>query len=389
MDYAVRKLYYTTRFNNWMVAIMSSRQALARGVAGFGMALLLAACGHDVAPQTAPRAALVVQPQLVQTGIEIFAGEIRAQREPALSFRVGGKIARRLVDAGARVREGQVLAELDSADLRLQAEAAQAQLAAAAAEAALAGAELARYEELLARKLISQSVLDTKQATFEAAQAQAANARAQLAVMQNQSDYARLQAPQDGVIVQRLAEAGQVVAAGQAVFVLAVDGGREVAISIPEARIAAFKLGQPVQVELWSRAGERWPGSVRELSPAADPQARTFAARIEFTAPVPVDLGQSARVYATHADAPRLGVPVSAVGGEAEQAFVWVVDPIHSRATRRAVRVLAWGEREATIDEGLSATDWVVSGGVHLIREGETLRPLDHDNRVVDLKASP
>jgi len=368
---------------------MSSRQALTRGIAGFGLALLLAGCGGDLPPEPGPRAALVVHPQPVQAGIEVYAGDVRARREPALSFRINGKITRRLVDAGARVRQGELLAELDPADLRLQIEAAQAQLAAAAAEASLAEAELGRYAEMLARKLVSQSVLDSKQATFDAAQAQAANARAQLAAMQNQRDYARLLAPQDGVIVQRLAEAGQVVEAGQAVFVLAVEGGREVAISIPEARIAGFKVGQQVQVELWSRAGERWPGTVRELSPAADPQARTFAARVEFAAPVAVELGQSARVYVAHADAVQLGVPVSAVGGEAEEAFVWVVDPLRSRATRRPVRVLAWGEREATIAEGLSASDWVVSGGVHLIREGEPLRPLDRDNRVVDLKASP
>ena len=104
---------------------------------------------------------------------------------------------------------------------------------------------------MLERGLVSQSLFDAKQAAFTAAQAQTSNARAQLAVMQNQRDYARLTAPQDGVIATRLAEAGQVVAAGQTVFVLAADGEREVAISVPENQIARFPVGTPVMVELW------------------------------------------------------------------------------------------------------------------------------------------
>lgn len=367
---------------------MRNRQAFVRWVMTFGAALSLMACGQDTAPEPSIRPAMVVQPQPMQSGIQIFSGDVRARQEPALSFRVGGKIARRLVDAGAQVSKGTLLAELDPADLRLQVEAARAQLAAAEAELSLAQAERDRYAEMLARQLVSQSVFDAKNATFEATRAKAENAKAQLAVMENQRDHTRLLAPQDGVIAQRLAEAGQVVAAGQAVFVLAVDGEREVAISVPEARIEQFKVGQAVLVELWSRAGERWPGTIRELSPAADPQARTFAARVNFASSQPVELGQSARVYVVDTQAQMLGVPLPAVGGEAGDAFVWIVDPATSRAVRRSVRVLAWGERQAVIAGGLVVDDWVISGGVHLVREGERVHAVDRDNRPVNLKAA-
>lgn len=366
------------------------RSMTGMGLAVAGMALALAACSSTEPEEAPPRPAMVVRAQPAQAATQMFSGEVRAHQEPALSFRVGGKIAQRFVDAGARVRAGEALAELDPQDLRLQAEAARAQLAAAQAELSLARAELERHTGMLERGLVSQSLFDAKQAAFTAAQAQASNARAQLAVMQNQRDYARLTAPQDGVIAARLAEAGQVVAAGQTVFVLAADGEREVAISVPENQIERFPVGTPVLVELWSRPDKRWPGKVRELSPAADPAARTFAARVAFDAPeAEVDIGQSARVYAADGGATALGVPLAAVGGEAGDAYVYVLDPATSTAQHRAVRVLAWGEREATIGEGVSPQDWVIAGGVHLIREGERLRAVDRDNRSVDLSDAP
>ena len=118
------------------------------------------------------------------------------------------------------MKRGQLLAELDSGDARLQASAAQADMA-------RLGGDLERYRKLLAQKLISQSAFDAQQAAWRAA-------RAKYELMRNQDDYTRLRAPRDGVIASRQAEAGQVVAAGQPIFLLAADGGREVAIGLPQ-----------------------------------------------------------------------------------------------------------------------------------------------------------
>ncbi|HET9049286.1 MAG TPA: efflux RND transporter periplasmic adaptor subunit [Chiayiivirga sp.] len=365
-------------------SVASSR--LATLLAG---TLILVACGSPAPPVPTLRTVLVVQAQAADGSAQVFSGDVRARLEPTLAFRVGGKIVRRSVDAGARVERGEVLAELDQDDLRLQVEAAKAQLAAAQAELGLAESERDRYREMLARGLVSQSLFDAKTAAFEAAQAKSDSAGAQSTVMENQRDYARLVAPNDGVIAQRLAEAGQVVAAGQPVFVLAADGEREVAISVPELRVGEFSVGQSVQVELWSRPGEYWPGTVRELSPAADPQARTFAARVSFATPVPVELGQSARVYVANLGESAMSVPLSAVDGEGEAAFVWVLDPATSRVRKRPVEIKAWGERQASLVSGVANNDWVVAGGVHLLREDERVRAVDRDNRPFDLKAAP
>ena len=351
-----------------------------------GLLAALAGCGDDAATQETARPAWVVQASTQGAAPTAYAGEVRARHEPALAFRIGGKISKRFVDVGARVKKDQPLAELDASDVGLQRDAAQAQLSSAEADLALATSELERYRDLVAQQLVSRSLYDARVSQHEAALARVRQARAQADVSVNQAGYAVLRAPASGVIAQRLAEAGQVVAAGQTVFVLAEDGEREVAISVPERDARDFSVGRPLAVELWSRPGERFPGSLREISPSADPQARTFAARVSFEpGDTPVDLGQSARVYANGGDQPVVTVPLSAVHEMDGEAAIWVVDPEDSSVHLRPVALGAYGEDRVPVLEGLAAGDWVVAAGVHLLLEGQRITPIDDQNRPVDL----
>ncbi|MEZ0469142.1 efflux RND transporter periplasmic adaptor subunit [Luteimonas salinilitoris] len=351
------------------------------------LALLLGGCGNGAGTEAAPRPVLVERPAGGAAGAALaLAGEIRARAESALSFRVGGKLVQRHVDIGAVVRRGDLLAELDPGDQRLQARSAQAQYAAADAELKRARADQARYERLAAQQLVSQSTLDAQTAAFRAAQGQARAARAQLDVARNQAGYTELRAPEDGVIADRQAEAGQVVAAGQTIFTLAGDGGREVAVALPESRIRAFRIGQEVAVELWSAPGRRWSGRIREIAPAADPQARTYAARValEDAAAAAVELGQSARVYAADADGAAISVPLSAVQrGDDGGTALWVVDPQDPVARQVPVRLGEFGAERVPVLDGLPADALVVVAGGHLLREGQPVAPLDRDNRPI------
>jgi multidrug efflux system membrane fusion protein len=304
------------------------------------------------------------------------------------------------VDAGAHVRAGQVLAELDPTDLRLQSEAYRAQQASAESDLALAKSELDRYKNLVDRQLVSRSLYDAKLASYQAADARLRQARAQSSVYGNQAGYAVLRAPAAGLIAQRLAEAGQVVAAGQTVFVLAVDGEREVAISLPEQTLRQFSLGRDMAVELWAAPGKQFPGKLRELAAAADPMTRTYAARVSFTAPgVPVDIGQSARVYAQDAGGNSIAVPLPALVQKGNGSAVWVVHREESgsgeqRQTQDVVRLTpiaigAYGETSVPVISGLSPGDWVVAAGAHLLREGQAVHPVDRDDRAVDVTVAP
>lgn len=356
-----------------------------------GASLLLAvlsACGK---PEPAPVAAvpvLVMHPVGSDgAAISAFPGEVRAREEAALGFRVGGKLLRRKVDAGDLVKKGQVLAELDVADYALQASAAQAQYAAAEADLVRARDDQKRYQALAEQQLVSRSTLDAQTAAFKAAQAQANAARSNLEVARNQAAYAELRAPEDGVIASRQAEAGQVLAAGQTVYTLAAAGAREVAIALPESGIRDFRVGQAVQVELWNQPGQRWPGSIREIAPAADAQARTYATRVSLAPEAwsAVELGQSARVFIAHDSNAALTVPLAAVqqGSSPKQASVWVVDPASGTLQARAVALGAYGAQSVPVLSGLKAEDWVVAAGGHLLREGQAVIAVDRNNQPV------
>ncbi|HAM77279.1 MAG: efflux transporter periplasmic adaptor subunit [Alcanivorax sp.] len=353
------------------------------------LALVMAACSPaEPESDTSPRPALVVQPGTGDALRDIYPGEVRARYEPELAFRIGGKISRRMVTVGDRVEAGQPLAELNAEDVRLELDAARARLTSARSDQRLARSELERYRTLLERQVISQSQFDSVESRAEASDAQLEQARAQLKVAGNQADYAVLEAPETGVIAQRLAEAGQVVAAGQAVFVLAVDGDREVVIDLPEQDVKRFQVGDEVAIELWSRPGEPFPGRIRELAPAADPSSRTFEARVAFdNDTADANLGQSARVLVDHANggADVLTVPLAAVTADQGESFVWVVNPDDATLVKTPVRTGAYREDRVPVLEGLSADDWVVAAGTQVLREGQKVRPVDRQNRQVSL----
>jgi len=359
--------------------------AKTTGLAAVTAVLLLAGCGHNTPPVETPQAVLVAHPgEGMPAAVSALAGEIHARQESTLAFRVGGNLIRRSVDVGDRVKRGEVLAELDPGDLRLQAQATQAQLAAAQAELARAGADRARYAKLAEQQLVSRSSLDAQNAAYAAAAGQARAIRAQSEVARNQSAYTQLRAPRDGVIATREAEAGQVVAAGQTIFTLAGDAGREVVIALPESSVRDFSVGQPVLVELWNAPGKRLPGTIREIAPAADPQARTYAARITLAgaAADAVQLGQSARVYVQSGVDQALGIPLSAVQRDTNgTSAVWVVNPTTRKLHLTPVRLGAFGTDGVPVLAGVSTGDWVVTAGGHLLREGQSVAPVDRDNR--------
>ncbi|ROO02332.1 efflux transporter periplasmic adaptor subunit [Pseudomonas moraviensis] len=349
------------------------------------LAFLLSACGQEEVTKVTVRPAMVVQPEPSAQAMESYPGEVRARYEPDLAFRIGGKVSRRLVDEGQRVKADQPLAELDPQDVRLQLEATRAQVAAAEANLNLVRAERDRYKTLMERQMVSRSAYDNAENLYRSGEARLKQIKAEFNVSTNQASYAVLRAPQDGVVAKRSVEVGQVVAAGQTVFTLATDGEREVLISLPEQSFGRFKVGQAVSVELWAQQNQRFAGQIRELSPSADPRSRTFAARISFTSgKVPAQLGQSARVFVQAADSVSLSIPLSALTAENGATYVWVVNG-NNTLKKTPVRVGPFGEKSVAVLQGLNASDWVVAAGVHVLLDGQQVRPVDRSNRVVNL----
>jgi len=340
-------------------------------------ALAVAACTNSRPAEEPVRPVIAVQ---VQPGSgetrDVYSGEVRARYESDAAFRVSGKLVARLVDAGAAVRKGQVLARLDPEDARLAASAAGAQLAAAESDYALAKAELTRYRELLDKKFISASAFDAKQNAYNAAKGRLEQMRSQSAISTNQASYTTLVADADAIVVSVSAEPGQVVSAGQAVLRLARAGEKEIVINAPESQLDRFKAGQPVGISLWTDPQRIFAGRVREIAGGADPVTRTYLVRVTAVDP-PADarLGMSANVHLRTASTESVVVvPLTALSRSRDAAAVWVVDPASKQVKLRPVAVAQLREDGAAITGGLKPGEWVVTAGVHKLREDQVVR---------------
>ncbi len=337
-------------------------------------ALLLAACSRPEPPQEPVRAVKVIT-----VGAEAFssrheyAGEVRAQRESPLGFRVGGKLLKRQAELGQHVNAGQVLAQLDSQDYQLAASAARAQVTAAASSRDLAAADFRRYQTLKAQGFISGAELERHQATLKAAQAQLDQAQSQFSVQGNQAQYAVLTADVAGVVTAIEVEPGQVVKAGDPVLRIAADGARDVVFSVPEDRVAAVKVGAPVGIRLWSQGAEL-PGRVREVAASSDPVTRTYAVKVSIDAKAPPALGATASVLLDAGGAvglPVIKLPTSALRQEGQSTAVWLVDKASMTVKSQVIQIATADGNEAVVAAGLQPGMLVVSAGVHVLSPGQ------------------
>lgn len=352
-----------------------------------GVALIAAGCAPgEKADKTA-----VVRPVVAMTvgasdaaGGAVYSGEVRARREADLGFRVPGKIIARVVDVGASVKKGQVLARLDPIDNQMNADASRAAVAAAKTDLQFASAELDRYKTLFEKNFVSKTVLEQKSATFDAAKSRLDQAESQASITRNQVGYTTLVADQDGVITAVLAEAGQVVGAGQPVMRLARPEEKEVLISIPETRLAATRAAKEVAVRLWANPEKIYRGHVREVAPSADAGTRTFATRVSILgADADVALGMTANVLFPNGPATTgksagsaTIIPLTALSREGDKTAVWVIDAKSNQVSLRSVGVKQYREDGIVIGSGLAAGDMIAVAGVHKLVTGQTVRPV-------------
>lgn len=334
----------------------------------------LAGCQPAAQPPAVDRTVLVHTVAPADATAGTYTGEIRARHEVDLAFRVGGKIAARLVDAGAAIKPGQPLARLDPADLQLAADAARAQLAAADSDLATARADKERYAGLLAKKFVSPAAFEARDNAFNAAAARLEQARSQQRLSGNQAAYGTLAGEFPAVVTAVLADAGQVVAAGQPVLRVARPEEKEVAIAVPEGRLAEIRAAKAFAVDLWAGPKTALVGELRELAPAADPATRTYAARIRIKTPPPeLQLGMTARVsVAGRSEAPLL-VPLAAVVDRGQGPQVLVV--ADGKVALRPIRVAAFREDGVAIADGLQAGELVVAAGAERLVAGQAVTP--------------
>jgi membrane fusion protein, multidrug efflux system len=351
-----------------------ARQALA--VLAMATVATLAACSK---PAPAPEPVRSVKVMAVgETGVQSayeFSGTVAARAESRLGFRVGGKISKRLVEVGQRVKAGELLAQLDPQDLALAASAARSQVSAAQTQADLAQADFKRFKDLRDQGFISTAELDRREAALKAATATLDQARAQLSVQGNQAGYAALVAPTAGVIVGVDAEAGQVVGAGTPVIRLAADGARDAVFSVPEQQLKLIKVGDSVKLRLPAEEDRALTGKVREIGASADPATRTFPVKVQIEGASP-PIGATAYILPASLSgqgATALKLPTSALRETAAgKSAVWLLDKTSMTVQSKDVQVITADANDAVLEPGsLGAGQWVVTAGVHVLQPGQ------------------
>lgn len=359
---------------------MLHRSFISKGIISLSL-LALSACSEK--PQDDPRTSIpLVKTATVQQApsqSRIFTGVVGARVQSDLAFRVSGKILERYVDAGQKVKRGQPLFRIDPNDLLLSAKGQQETVLAAKARADQTAQEELRHQGLVEAGAISASTYDQIKAAADAAQAQLKASESQADVAKNASGYAKLYADSDGVIVETLAEPGQVVGAGQAVVRIAHAGEREAIVNLPETLHPP--IGMKAIATLYSKENHPSIAKLRQLSEAADPLTRTYEAR--FTLGNVIEdarLGSTVNIQIKQDDSypnDYFLLPIGAIFDAGKESGVWLVDDKSSSVKWRTVRLINVSEEAAIVQGKFNDADQVVALGAHLLREGTKVRVLD------------
>ncbi len=339
---------------------------------------LLVACGENASidPRTQislVRTATVVEPALISRS---FTGVVAARVQSDLGFRVSGKVLERFVDSGQTVKRGQRLMRLDPADLTLAAVAQEEAVVAAKARARQTADDESRYRELRGTGAISASAYDQAKAAADTASAQLKAANAQYNLARNASRYTELVADGDGVVIDILAEPGQVVGAGQAVVRLAHAGRREAVIQLPETLRPA--VGSVAQASSFGQPGVSVSATLRQLADSADHLTRTFEARYVLEgALADAPFGTTVTIKLADALFPAQGylqVPIGALFDAGKGPGVWVITGEPATVTWRRVEIRHLDDHSVSLTGELKQGDTVVSLGAHLLRDGQPVR---------------
>ncbi len=351
---------YQRRPTRWLLLLATSALACSGGAAE----TLPAAAPHDRGiPVTL---AAVTETTLAQP--IVATGVLGAKEEIPLGFKIGGVVARVLVDAGESVRAGQLLAELEQPEIG--AEVAKAE----------AGVVQAERDYTRATALYRDSVIARDR--FEAAETGIAVARANLRIARFNEQYATIRAPATGTILRRLAEPGQQISNGAAVVVLGSRSrGQVVRVGLPDRELARVRVGDRAEVRFEADAGRAIGGRVTRIAAAASPGSGAWEVEVLLITPPPVRGGVASGLIGRVEIQPRRTraarvVPIEALlEGDGDSAVVYSVDAVRSTtvARRHLVHVAFLQGDRAAIASGLDGVNDIVTAGAGFLSDGATV----------------
>ena len=351
---------------------------VVRGATATALLVGLVACQGDEAavPDGRPVRVVTVEAGKLANDIQL-SGEIQAEKNVGLAFRIGGRVTERPVNVGDRVAAGQVVARLAPTLEQNALAAAKAALEAARGEVNTARNAFARQERLMAQGFTTRPRFDQALKAQDAAQAQLEDAEAQVELAQDRLDFTELRAGVAGIVTARYVEPGEVVQPGQVVVQLAREDGRDAVFNVPARLLETQAGGSPIRVALAEAPAVSALGQVREVAPQADPVTRTFQVRVGLQDP-PEAMQLGSTVVGTlevRSDAV-VSIPASVLTQQGLSPAVWVVDPAKLTVSLRDVDVLRFDPGQVVVSQGLEPGEIIVSAGVQALHVGQRIRQL-------------
>ncbi len=203
-------------------------------------------------------------------------GTLCAKDEAALGAEVEGRVEKTLVEFGDRVKEGQLLAQIDTTTYEALALQAAANLARAKANASNAELSLQRAQKLQESKIASQSDLDTAIADAEQARASTKAAQAAETVARLNLERSHVKAPFDAAVAERIVNAGDFVRVGSPLFRVVNDRVLKFVFQVPERDAAKVKMDQSAAFTVDAYPGQNFTGKVYLINPQVNLTPRTF-----------------------------------------------------------------------------------------------------------------
>lgn len=349
------------------------------GAVALGASLLLAGCGQEAEVEAQkPRPVRVVTVEKGQGGqVATFTGEVLAQDEASLAFRVSGRMIERGANIGDQVKAGQVVARLDPQNALNTLRSAQAALAAAESQLVTAANAFERQDRLLGNGFTTQANHDAARTALQAAQSAVDDAEAQLKIAQDNVSYTDLVADAAGTVTARGAEPGEVVQAGQMILQLARQGGRDAVFDVPANVLRTAPVDPLITVTLSDDPSVTAAGRVREVAPQADPVTRTFRVRVGLdNPPAAMRLGSTVIGRVELGNDTLIQIPASALTALNDRPAVWVVDPATDTVALRNIEVRRFSQASVSVDTGLAPGEVVVTAGVQALHPGQKVRLL-------------
>jgi len=340
----------------------------------------LAACGggdEELPPEARPVRTITIATNTAD-GTVALTGSVQAENEINQSFRIDGRLIERHVSVGDTVREGQLIARLDSQNEETSLQSARAQLASAQARLVEANNNFERMRDLVAENAVSKAQFDQAEANRTAAESQLESARSQVTLSANRLGYTRLESSVAGIVTATGAESGEVVGTGRMIVQVAREGARDAVFDVP-ARIKDRAQGTDpeITVTLISDPRVTATGRVREVAPRADAVTGTFRVRVGLVdPPAAMRLGSTVTGRLPLGESAVIELPASAVFRSDRQSAVWVVDRESGAVTIRNIEVQSSSAGTVMVASGLAPGDVVVTAGVQALRPGQKVRLL-------------